>query len=448
MNGSDDTIAAVATAPGRGGIGVVRISGDNAEAICKAVCHRLPPPRTASLCRFHAADGEVIDSGITLRFCSPRSYTGEDVVELHGHGGPVVQQLLLARVLECGARHAGPGEFTQRAFLNGKLDLSQAEAVADLIDAGSRQAALAAQRSLSGAFSERVAQLSRGLTALRVQVEARLDFPDEELDGEADPALLARADAVLTDFDDCLQVTHAGRRLSDATVVVIAGEPNAGKSSLMNALVGGRRAIVTATPGTTRDVIMEQVLIQGLQVQLCDTAGLRASDDEIEQAGIALTLERLAGADIVVAVVDASLSRESQEDSVSALVERIPSTARVLWVLNKIDLDGPRVGENDGRVHISAKTGAGLDLLRDTLARMVGASLPEGEFTARQRHVDGLSRAQVFARQACTLIRQGQGEELAAEELRLAQQCLDALTGRITSDDVLGEIFASFCIGK
>lgn len=449
-----DTIVAPATAPGRGGIGVVRLSGPGVPAIAAALLGgRLPEPRRATLATFRDGAGEAIDSGLALYFPAPHSYTGEAVLELHGHGGPAVLAALVARVIELGARRAEPGEFTRRAYLNDKLDLAQAEAVADLIDAGSQAAARAALRSLQGAFSSEVHGLVEGLIELRVWVEAAIDFPEEDIDFLADPALNARVEALRARFDAVTQAARQGRVLRDGLTVVIAGRPNAGKSSLLNALAGHEAAIVTDLPGTTRDVVREQLDLDGLPLQVLDTAGLRIAGegpaDVVEAEGIRRTRAEIARADRVLFVVDAATdpAATAYTDERATLPEGVPVTL----VFNKVDLataEGVVVPGVDAQLRLSARTGEGLAALRAHLQAAIGYSPTDtGAVSARARHLEALTRARAALEAACTLLAARRGE-LVAEELRLAQRSLGEITGEFTSDDLLGRIFGSFCIGK
>ena len=449
-----DTIVAPATAPGRGGIGVVRLSGPGVPVIASALLGgRLPEPRRATLATFRDGAGEAIDSGLALYFPAPHSYTGEAVLELHGHGGPAVLASLVARAIELGARRAEPGEFTRRAYLNDKLDLAQAEAVADLIDAGSQAAARAALRSLQGAFSAEVHGLVEGLIELRVWVEAAIDFPEEDIDFLADPALNARVEALRTRFDAVTQAARQGRVLRDGLTVVIAGRPNAGKSSLLNALAGHEAAIVTDLPGTTRDVVREQLDLDGLPLQVLDTAGLRVAGegpaDVVEAEGIRRTRAEIARADRVLFVVDAATdpAATAYTDERATLPEGVPVTL----VFNKVDLPTALevvVPGVDAQLRLSARTGEGLAALRAHLQAAIGYSPTDtGAVSARARHLEALTRARATLEAACTLLAARRGE-LVAEELRLAQRALGEITGEFTSDDLLGRIFGSFCIGK
>jgi tRNA modification GTPase len=462
----NDPIVAIATAPGRGAVGIVRVSGRALEPLILAVCGRALEPRRATLLSFLDAQAQPIDQGLALYFPAPQSYTGEDVLELQAHGGAVVLQLLVARCLEAAAderfagehlralRPAGPGEFTTRAFLNGKLDLAQAEAVADLIDAGTEAAARSAARSLAGDFSREVNALGAALVELRSLVEATLDFPDEEID------FLQRADAIgrLARIDERLLAVLASARrgalLREGIHVVLAGQPNVGKSSLLNALAGAELAIVTPIPGTTRDKVAQTIQIEGVPVHVVDTAGLRslgAALDEVERIGIERSWVEIQQADAVVVLHD--LSRVKQPDyqrAQKAIDARLRDMTSVPWlqVFNKSDIARAPVPE--GAIVLSALTGHGLDELRRALLELAGwQAAPEGGFIARTRHVHALRRAAEHLAQGRTQAQHGDAAlELLAEELRLAHQCLCEITGAFSSDDLLGEIFGRFCIGK
>ena len=439
-----DTIAAIATAPGAAGVGIVRLSGPGCRAIATTLLGRPPQPRHAHYARFRDADGETLDDGLLIHFPAPHSYTGEDVLELQGHGSPVLLARLLRRCLALGARAARPGEFTERAFLEGRLDLAQAEAVADLVSAGSEAAARAARRSLEGEFSRRVDAVVEGLTALRVWIEAALDFPDEEVDFLAAPELQQRLQAVAAQLAALRAGAERGKRLVDGLHVVIAGAPNAGKSSLLNALAGEERAIVTEIPGTTRDLLRERIVLDGIELTLVDTAGLRDAPDRVEQEGIRRARAELARADLVLAVVD--------DAAPDVLPPGLPDAGPVLWLHNNCDLSGraPRAEQRpDGRhLWLSARTGQGLDALRAELRRAAGQGEgSDGAFSARARHVEALGRAAAWLERAAAQLHHGAGE-LAAEELRQAQDALGELTGRVDADALLGRIFGDFCIGK
>ncbi len=448
---SDDTIAAIATPPGRGGIGIVRVSGPKAGEIAAAVTGRTLKPRYAHYGPFYGEAGEVLDQGIALYFPGPHSFTGEDVLELQGHGGPVVLQWLLERVVALGARLAEPGEFSRRAFLNDKLDLTQAEAIVDLINASTEQAAKSALKSLQGEFAAAVDALVDGLIHLRMYVEAAIDFPEEEIDFLSDGRVAGELDQLIDQLLDLLDRAQQGALLHEGMTVVILGRPNAGKSSLLNALSGRESAIVTDIAGTTRDVIREAIQVDGLPLHVVDTAGLRETADKVERIGIERAWQAIDQADRVLVVVpaDEDIAPEDQ-----AILERLPAHLPVTLVRNKIDLVGasPRIEEDDqGRtvVWLSAKQGAGLDLLKRHLKESVGyAQTTEGVFMARKRHVDALREALAALQQGAHNLKEFAAGELLAEDLRMAQQALEGITGRFTSDDLLGEIFASFCIGK
>lgn len=443
----NDIIAAIATAPGRSGIGVVRISGPHLEPLISGIVGKPLPPRRAVLTEFLDARREVMDQGIALYFPAPRSYTGQAVLELQGHGGPLVLQLLLKRCLELGARLAQPGEFTRRAYLNDKLDLAQAESVADLIDAATEEAARSALRSLRGAFSSRIDELVQAMIDLRARVEAAIDFPEEEDEflGPADgndglAALRSRLQEVLT-------ASQQGSLLREGIEVALAGQPNVGKSSLLNRLAGEELAIVTEIPGTTRDVIRQSISLEGIAAHIIDTAGLRRSDDPVEKIGIARTWSAIEKADLAVLLIDATRGEDAADREI---LSQLPAGLPCIKVMNKIDLQGrsPAVDRRGGAniVWLSARTGAGVDLLRHALLDVVGwQSSGEGLFMARERHVQALRQAEAHLERAD----QHRGRhELFAEELREAQRALGAITGEYTSDDLLGEIFSRFCIGK
>ncbi len=442
-----DTIAAVATAPGAGGIGIVRLSGADASAIARTLAAIDLQPRHAHYVAMRDARGELIDRGLALWFPAPHSFTGEDVVELQIHGAPVVLARLLARCIELGARHARAGEFSERAFLNGKIDLAQAEAIADLIAAQSDAQARAALRSLQGEFSARVNALLKSLIDARLHVEAAIDFPEEEIDFLADGQILARLDAIASSLDALLRDAERGQRLRDGLHAVIIGAPNAGKSSLLNALTGSDRAIVTDIAGTTRDLLREAVNIDGIEITLVDTAGLRESPDVIESEGIRRARNELAQADLAILVV-----APDDEARIDTLRAEVPRGAAVLVVHNKSDLADrsaiERVDAND-HVHVSAKTGVGLDGLRAAIRQHAGLGEgAEGSFSARARHVAALQRVRESLANARHRLVHDRAGELVAEELRLAQHALSEITGEFSSDNLLGVIFSSFCIGK
>ncbi|EIK51617.1 tRNA modification GTPase TrmE [Stutzerimonas stutzeri TS44] len=450
-----DTIAAVATAPGRGGVGIVRVSGPRARALAITLSGREPTPRHAHYGLFHANDGEVIDEGLLLFFPGPHSFTGEDVLELQGHGGPVVLDVLLQCCVELGARLARPGEFSERAFLNDKLDLAQAEAIADLIEASSAQAARNAVRSLQGEFSRRVHQLTERLIQLRIYVEAAIDFPEEEIDFLADGHVLQLLEGVRGELSTVLREAGQGALLRDGMTVVIAGRPNAGKSSLLNALAGREAAIVTDIAGTTRDVLREHILIDGMPLHVLDTAGLRDTDDQVERIGVERALAAIDSADRVLLVVDASAA---EADDPLALwpefLDSRPQPDKVTLIRNKADLTGEAVvlqQAADGHVtlSLSARAGEGIDLLREHLKHCMGyEQTAESSFSARRRHLDALRLAEQYLQHGHAQLTQAGAGELLAEDLRLAQQALGEITGAFSSDDLLGRIFSSFCIGK
>src|SRR5690554_4885613 len=443
-NADPDTIVAVATATGEGGIGVVRLSGPRARAVGERVCGRALRPRHAHRARFLEPDGAVLDDGIALLFVAPASYTGEDVVELQAHGSPAVLRRLVEVCVEAGARHARAGELSERAFLNGRIDLAQAEAVADLIAAGDLRAARAARRALDGEFSRRVEAIAAGLLALRVQVEAMIDFSDEPLEVLGGEGVRAGLDALAAELQALLAAAERGRRLRDGLHAVIVGPPNAGKSSLLNALAGSERAIVTDIPGTTRDLLSETVRVDGVELNLVDTAGLREGGDAIEREGMRRARAELQRADLAIVVLDG----RDLEAGRAAVAPAIAGVPQVLWLYNKSDLlPAPDATETDA-VWISARTGAGLDEVHRRLHALAGVAVPgEGEFTARARHVGALEDAAAAVGQARGQLDAGV-LELAAESLREAHDLLGAITGRIAPDDLLGHIFATFCIGK
>lgn len=442
-----DTIAAIATPPGKGGVGIVRISGSDLSPILGAILSRPPRPRYAEFRRFLDADGRAIDSGIALYFPAPRSFTGEHILELHGHGGPVVLDLLLRRTLQLGCRLARPGEFSERAYLNGKLDLAQAEAIADLIDSGTEEAARSAQRSLQGEFSAHIHRLQECLVRLRTHVEAAIDFSGEDIDLLDDAALGEGLAGLLDELDTIDTKAHQGALLREGLTAVIAGRPNAGKSSLLNALSGRDLAIVTEIPGTTRDILRESLQVGGLPLHVIDTAGLRDSEEPIEREGIRRAREALTNADCILLVIDAR-----DPEAVGELLAGLPEAIPLIRVLNKIDLTGTPASMTIDRettvVHLSARTGEGIDLLRQELARRAGYERgTEGVFSARRRHLDAIQRARTALVNA-RLYLASKTVELMAEELHSAQKALGEITGEFTNEDLLSRIFASFCLGK
>lgn len=456
MTHPTDTIAAIATAPGQAGVGIVRVSGPKAREIAKQLLEFEPKPRYAHYGPFYESNGAVIDEGIGLFFPNPHSFTGEDVFELQGHGGTVILDMLLRTVCDLGARLARPGEFSERAFLNDKLDLTQAEAIADLIESSSEQAARCAVRSLQGAFSHRIDALVKAITQLRIYVEAAIDFPEEEIDFLADGKVENDLCALMADLDQILSEAQQGTILRDGMSVVIAGRPNAGKSSLLNALAGREAAIVTAIEGTTRDVLREHIHIDGMPLHIIDTAGLRDSPDEVEQIGIARAWAEIRQADRILLMVDATTTDKTTPHEIwPDFIDQLPDGAPVTVIRNKVDLSGEPIGftESGGNqapvIRLTAKSADGLEVLRDHLKQCMGfATTTEGGFLARRRHLDALEQARSVLLQGQQQL-QGYGAgELLAEDLRSAQDALGEITGAMTPDDLLGKIFSSFCIGK
>lgn len=455
MLSTNDTIAAIATAPGRAGVGIIRVSGPLAKAIACQVLGFDPRPRYAHFGPFIGPAGAVLDEGIGLFFPNPHSFTGEDVLELQGHGGTVILDMLLRAVCDLGARLARPGEFSERAFLNDKLDLAQAEAIADLIESSSEQAARYAVRSLQGAFSQRIDSLVEALTHLRIYVEAAIDFPEEEIDFLADGKVAGDLDLIRSDLAFILTEARQGTILRDGMQVVIAGRPNAGKSSLLNALAGREAAIVTAIEGTTRDVLREHIQIDGMPLHVIDTAGLRDSPDEVEQIGIARAWEEISQADRILLMVDATTTSETDPHRIwPDFIERLPESAPVTVIRNKVDLSGEGIGlaSSAGAApvcRLAARSGEGLDGLREHLKECMGyTSSTEGGFLARRRHLDALEKARDLIDQGKHQLAGYGAGELLAEDLRAAQEALGEITGTMTADDLLGKIFGSFCIGK
>jgi tRNA modification GTPase len=455
-------IAAIATAPGRGAVGIVRVSGASVAPVIEALCARPLKPREATYLPFLGADGSTIDQGLAIHFPAPNSYTGEDVLELQAHGGPVVLQLLLARCLEAGQaagmRVARPGEFTERAFLNDKIDLAQAEAIADLIDASTEAAARSATRSMAGEFSGEVHALRDALIHLRMLVEATLDFPEEEIDFLQKADAQGQLERLQQTLARVMQRARQGALLREGIKVVIAGQPNAGKSSLLNALAGAELAIVTPVAGTTRDVVSQTIQIEGVPLHVIDTAGLRESEDAVEKIGIQRAWGQIEAADAVLFLHD--LTRASSPEYLAgdaavahALATRLPPSVPVIEVWNKLDAapdaQAPRVADHES-MRLSARTGDGLEALRRKLLEVAGwQSAPEGVYMARERHVHALRRVNSHLMEASALLAQrAQALDLLAEELRLAQNALNEITGEFNSDDLLGVIFSSFCIGK
>lgn len=448
-----DTIAAIATPPGNGGVGIIRISGALVPEIAQQLIRRRAsgihglPPRLAQYSSFIDNDGSVLDSGIALYFPSPASYTGEDILELQGHGGSVVLDMLLRRVLSLGARLANPGEFTERAFLNGKLDLAQAEAVADLIESSTEQSVRSAQKSMQGVFSEQVNELVEELTELRTYVEAAIDFVDEEIDFLTDGVVENRIVSLLRRLEHIQQTAQQGRLLRDGMTVVLAGKPNAGKSSLLNALAGHEAAIVTDIAGTTRDVLKERIQLDGMPLHIIDTAGLRESDNAIEQEGIRRAHLEIKNADKILLLIDAG------EPEIESVLTTLPPDGNITHIYNKIDLLGlePDIKQTESatQIYLSIKTGNGLELLKQHLKQSVGFNeATDNVFIARRRHLEALSKGREFVESALDQLRGSQAGELVAEDLKQAQNSLAEITGKFSSDDLLGKIFSSFCIGK
>ncbi|WP_275075111.1 tRNA uridine-5-carboxymethylaminomethyl(34) synthesis GTPase MnmE [Providencia rettgeri] len=451
----NDTIIAQATPPGRGGVGILRVSGPKAALVAETVLGKLPKPRYADYLPFRDVEGAVLDQGIAIYFPGPNSFTGEDVLELQGHGGPVILDLLLRRILSIeGIRIANPGEFSERAFLNDKLDLAQAEAIADLIDASSEQAARSAMNSLQGAFSSHIHQLVEALTHLRIYVEAAIDFPDEEIDFLSDGKIEAKLNEVVADLEQVRSQARQGSLLREGMKVVIAGRPNAGKSSLLNALAGREAAIVTDIAGTTRDVLREHIHIDGMPLHIIDTAGLREASDEVERIGIERAWKEIEQADHVLFMVDSTTTNATEPQEIwPEFMARLPDELPVTVIRNKADMTGELVEFiNDTRyplIRLSAREEKGIDLLRDHLKETIGFnSNTEGGFLARSRHLQALNAAAIHLEQGYDQLVNARSGELLAEELRLAQQELSEITGEFTSDDLLGRIFSSFCIGK
>jgi tRNA modification GTPase len=448
-----DTIAACATAPGRGGVAIIRVSGPLTSSIAEAIVKTTLTPRLATHTSFYDEEGTVLDDGIALFFKNPHSFTGEDVLELQGHGGPVIVDLLLQRILALGARLARPGEFSERAFLNNKLDLAQAEAVADLIDATSAEAAKLAMKSLQGEFSNKIHALNEQLIHLRMYIEAAIDFTDEEIDFLSDDKIKTQTKVIIDALTTIQMQAKQGSLLREGITVVIAGQPNVGKSSLLNALSGKDLAIVTDIPGTTRDVLRDVITIDGMPLHIVDTAGIRKSDDVVELEGIRRAEKEIEKADIVLFLDCHPEPREG-----SAANEEIPRVARndkanIIYVHNKIDLHNvmPAIKEDNQQTHVyvSAKTHAGLDLLKNKIKSIVGLTQQtEGLYLARRRHLDAIARAKTFVEQAFNQLATQKNGELAAEDLRLAHLALCEITGEFTTDDLLGRIFSSFCVGK
>ena len=444
---SQDTIAAIATPPGNGGVGIIRISGVLVTEIAKHLLNKSLIPRHALFTSFIDEQGCIIDSGISLYFPSPASYTGEDILELQGHGGSVVLDMLLRRVLSLGARLANPGEFTERAFLNNKLDLAQAEAVADLIESSTEQSVRSAQKSMQGVFSQQINELVAELTELRIYIEAAIDFVDEEIDFLTDGVVENRITRLLHSLKNILKTAQQGRLLRDGMTVVLVGKPNAGKSSLLNALAGHEAAIVTEIAGTTRDVLREHIQLDGMPLHIIDTAGLRDSDNLIEKEGMRRAHEEILKADKIVLLIDA------RELGAEEILNSLPKDIDIIKVYNKIDLLGiePKLiaAENGYQCYLSIKTGQGMDLLKQHLKESVGFNDNTNDvFIARRRHIVAITTSLQFVESALEQLQHNQAGELVAEDLRQAQMSLAEITGTVSSDDLLGKIFSSFCIGK
>ena len=465
---SDRTIAAIATAPGQGGIGVIRISGSDASLIARAITKQELKPRLARFTRFYDQQDRCIDEGLTLFFPGPHSFTGEDVVEFQCHGSPIALDLLLARILEFNARMASPGEFSLRAFLHNKIDLSQAEAIADLIAAESVEAARSAVKSLQGEFSKEINALVEQLIYLRTFIEASLDFPEEDIEFVEQAQIIKRLNAILTKLTKTLAVAKTGTALQEGIKVLILGPPNVGKSSLLNALSGNDIAIVSPIAGTTRDLIKEKITLQGIPIHLIDTAGLRDSDDAIEQEGVRRAQNMIKQADIIVLVVDILTLEREQTSTLNGLLNFLPQhlhaelqTLPLVLVVNKIDLlnRSPQktlvqfechgLMHSLNTVYLSIKKQTGLALFEETILKSIGINqVSESTFIARRRHLDALTRAKTHLKQGLSHYRQNKALELLAEDCRLAQEALGEITGKLHSDELLGTIFSSFCIGK
>ncbi len=449
-----DTIAAIATPSGQGGVGIIRISGDKAPEIAEKISGLCPAPRYAHYGNFSDKNQTIIDSGLTLYFKKPFSFTGEDVIELHAHGGPIVLDILLKEILLYDVRPARAGEFSERAYLNDKIDLTQAEAIADLIAADSEQAARAATRSMQGEFSNVIMQLVEELTQLRIHVESALDFPEEEIDFLADTAISNKLEQVKQKLQDVKKSAQQGRLLKEGMTVVIAGKPNAGKSSLLNQLAGQESAIVTDIPGTTRDILREHIQIDGLPLHIIDTAGLRDSDDVVEQEGVKRAKQMIENADRVLFVVDID---DEEIDKKQMMADSVPENIGVTTVHNKIDkhkrsaeiTENETGGHEKTEIYLSAKTGEGIELLKQHLKNCMGyQQKTEGQFIARRRHLDAIDTAEEHLEIADKNLNVLKAGELMAEELRIAQEALASITGEFSSDDLLGRIFSDFCIGK
>lgn len=450
---NQDTIAAIATPPGRGGVGIIRVSGKQVERIARIILGKSLKVREATYLPFCDSNGRILDQGIALLFKGPHSFTGEDVLELQGHGGPVVLDLLLKEVVTAGARIAKPGEFSERAFLNDKLDLAQAEAIADLIESTSEQAARSAMRSLQGEFSEKVNQLVESLIYLRIYVEAAIDFPEEEIDFLSDGKVQRDLYTIIEAVNHLKKQAQQGSILREGMTVVIAGKPNAGKSSLLNALAGKESAIVTEIAGTTRDLLREYIHIDGLPIHIIDTAGLRESDDKVEKIGIERAWQEIEKADQIILVADANETQRFTPHEIDPAFSKFEQFKdKLLIVANKIDLNNTLTIAETTQYKVlplSAKTGLGIENLKKTLKDIVGfKQTAEGSFIARRRHLDAIDRALEFCENGKLQLEVYQAGELLADELRQAQNALSEITGEFSADDLLGKIFSSFCIGK
>ncbi|MDO8844730.1 MAG: tRNA uridine-5-carboxymethylaminomethyl(34) synthesis GTPase MnmE [Methylicorpusculum sp.] len=442
-----DTIAAIATPPGNGGVGIIRVSGSDVTNIAKQIINRPLKARFALFTTFSDEDGSIIDSGITLYFPAPASYTGEDVLELQAHGGAIILDILLKRVLSLGARMARPGEFTERAFLNNKIDLAQAEAVADLIESSTEQSARSAQKSLQGLFSRQINEMVNQLTELRAYVEAAIDFVDEEIDFLSDGMVESKIENIANQIQTILNTAYQGRLLRDGYTIVLAGKPNAGKSSLLNALAGHDAAIVTDIAGTTRDVLREKIQIDGMPLHIIDTAGLRESDNPVEKEGIRRAHEEIKKADEILLLIDV------KDPEHQSIVASFSSDAHITKIYNKIDLLGidPEINQSaqGTQIYLSLRTGQGMELLKQHLKESAGfKGNNENVFIARRRHIEALQKSLNFVQSALMQLKTSKAGELVAEDLKLAQQGLTEITGEFSSDDLLGKIFSSFCIGK
>lgn len=442
-----DTIAAIATPPGNGGVGIIRVSGSDVTNIAKQIINRPLKAKFALFTTFSDEDGSIIDSGITLYFPAPASYTGEDVLELQAHGGAIILDILLKRVLSLGARMARPGEFTERAFLNNKIDLAQAEAVADLIESSTEQSARSAQKSLQGLFSRQINEMVNQLTELRAYVEAAIDFVDEEIDFLSDGMVESKIENIANQIQTILNTAYQGRLLRDGYTIVLAGKPNAGKSSLLNALAGHDAAIVTDIAGTTRDVLREKIQIDGMPLHIIDTAGLRESDNPVEKEGIRRAHEEIKKADEILLLIDV------KDPEHQSIVASFSSDAHITKIYNKIDLLGidPEINQSaqGTQIYLSLRTGQGMELLKQHLKESAGfKGNNENVFIARRRHIEALQKSLNFVQSALMQLKTSKAGELVAEDLKLAQQGLTEITGEFSSDDLLGKIFSSFCIGK